>query len=142
MQFGILYNIDHNWWINFANKWIGYFDGNWWNGRFTNGNKLMWFGEVEGALTSGDCTAMGNGRYSATSGAARIDDMGWIGLNAEGQMQQFQANAQRKTLHDQKMYSNPSLYSMDNFIGYSFTYGGPGGYVDRFGATTTCRVPQ
>ena len=119
--FGILFS-GGNWWINYDNQWIGYFKGSYWNGAFTQGSNLQWYGEVETIdFPSGACTEMGDGLFGTHAGAARVGAMGyWMGTKHTFAWARAQADTD---------YGNPAFYNMGNHSTQftSFTYGGPGG---------------
>ncbi|GAA3336585.1 hypothetical protein GCM10020358_09620 [Amorphoplanes nipponensis] len=69
-RFGIQH-AGNAWWIAYDSEWIGYFPDSNWEGRYTKGGVIQWFGEVASpSLTP--CTQMGNGKPAATGTAARI----------------------------------------------------------------------
>ena len=61
------------WWIAYDSEYIGYFSDRVWEGRYTKGGLVQWFGEVA-AATKVACTQMGNGvpALDETSPAARV----------------------------------------------------------------------
>ena len=131
--FMILHQSDGNWWVLYDNERIGYFKGEYWGGTFTSGNITSWYGEVQNPQSSsGDCTAMGNGTYGTQSGAALIGALGYWTQDKSG----FHETWAQPT--ESTRFGNTRFYNMGNHLSASFfTYGGPGGYVDRFGKVTT-----
>lgn len=116
MQFGIYYN-KGNWWVNFANDWMGYYPGNLWQnqGYFSSFTTAQWYGEVEYAGFI-PCSQMGNGRTGPDPQSAQITDMGMI--NVDGS----QSPAQAAPFISSSMYYDIGFTSAN-----SFHYGGPGG---------------
>ncbi len=49
------------WWVAYDSEWIGYFSDKNWEGRFTKGGQVQWFGEVASPSRT-PCSAMGNGK--------------------------------------------------------------------------------
>ncbi len=65
-----------NWWIWFNDGWVGYFPGAIWAGTFTSGNMAHFYGEVFSAANRiPPRTDMGNGLFSASAGAAYMQDI-------------------------------------------------------------------
>jgi hypothetical protein len=85
--FGIYYH-QGNWWINYANDWIGYFEGKYWDQKFTSISHVQWYGEVEvvqvGSASKGDCTQMGSGYFPTDNRAAVITNMGLFDAKGVG----------------------------------------------------------
>jgi len=53
-----------NWWAWFADEWIGYFPTEEWDGKFTQGKLVHWFGEVASLNGVPPRMEMGGGRVS------------------------------------------------------------------------------
>jgi hypothetical protein len=68
------FGIQHSggvWWIAYDSEWIGYFPDTLWEGKYTRGGLVQWFGEVA-AASEKPCTDMGNGAPADKDTAARI----------------------------------------------------------------------
>lgn len=126
-QFGIVYNrADGNWWVNYANEWIGYFKGSYWGGAFKSGYRTQWYGEAEdsfaGLSVKTPCSDMGNGKPGSNPGSARFADMGVV--NSQGKQEVARAGVLEVT--DDRYYKIGGISSRTGPF-HSFTYGGPGG---------------
>ena len=70
-RFGIQH-FDGVWWVAYDSEWIGYFDDDLWEGRYTKAGMVQWFGEVTAATTE-PCTDMGNGILGSKAGALEVN---------------------------------------------------------------------
>jgi hypothetical protein len=64
-----------NWWAWFADEWIGYFPGEEWEGKFTQGKLVQWFGEVASLNGIPPQTEMGAGIFPTETQGARLRDL-------------------------------------------------------------------
>jgi hypothetical protein len=132
--FMILKDKNGNWGLQYDNEMIGHFRGDYWGGRFTVGDQVSWYGEVEtmGNHSPG-CTQMGNGTFGPKPGAAKMGGLGYWTDNG-GKNELTWAHPTEDT-----RYGNEEMYSMGDHLNASwFTYGGPGGFVDENGNTHPC----
>lgn len=106
-------NYQGNWWIWYKNEWIGYYPGNLWNNQFTNGDKVLYYGEVAASKPS-TTTDMGNGIFASRYIAAKIFYQSY-----------FDGNMWRDSITS-KWASTPSRYSIYSTGSNSLRYGGPG----------------
>lgn len=66
-QYMIQYR-DGNWWIGYQGEWIGYFPGSLWNGTYTSGGLIQWFGELAADPGSNPPLSSIGNYYPGTSG--------------------------------------------------------------------------
>jgi hypothetical protein len=59
-------NINGNWWIQYDANWVGYIQGSWFGGQFTNVAGAGWQGEIA-TKSSNPTTQMGNGTCGSKS---------------------------------------------------------------------------
>lgn len=107
------FGIEHfqgNWWIMYANQWIGFFPDSLWGGRYTRTGLTQWFGEVAAGSTS-PCTDMGNGLFASSPFAAAMFGLGLFNGPAVG---------------PSISATNSFLYAAQSTSAASFRYGGPG----------------
>jgi len=69
-NFGVQH-IGDAWWIAYDSEWIGAFFDKYWDGDFTQGGQVQFFGEVAAASPK-PCTQMGNGQSPDSPTAARF----------------------------------------------------------------------
>jgi hypothetical protein len=106
------FGIQHSggvWWIAYDSEWIGYFPDSLWNGNYTQGGLVQWFGEVASA-DSTPCTEMGNGQWASSGSATRIGSISFT----NGPAVNFTPR------------STSSYYSVQALSDRTFRYGGPG----------------
>lgn len=69
------FGIQHSggaWWIAYDSAWIGAFPDTNWEGRFTKGQRVQWFGEIASPPGTKPCSPMGSGLAATDDNAARI----------------------------------------------------------------------
>lgn len=106
------FGIQHSggvWWIAYDSEWIGYFPDTIWNGTYTRGGFVQWFGEVA-AASQKTCTDMGNGTSADKDTAARIGTISFT----NGPEVKFSTRA------------TSDLYSIVTLSDRTFRYGGAG----------------
>lgn len=110
-----------NWWIRYDSTWIGFFNGTIWNtkanpNKFTQVSIAAWFGEVAVPKSQPSLChiQMGNGIFGYNNGSAIVNNM------------YFVVNGTEITTYAQVVQTVASDYTVGNFTGSSFTYGGPG----------------
>jgi hypothetical protein len=104
-------------------------------GRFTKGQAVSWYGEVETLHNEQPgCTQMGTGNYGSEAVSAKIGGLGYYTKDSRGYHNNWAHPAK------DARWGNEQLYNMGDRLSASwFTYGGPGGTVDRNGVTHPCR---
>ena len=119
---GIDYEIQYSngdWWVWYNDEWIGYYPGSLWNGLFTEGDSVFYYGEVATYITNPETTTdMGNGFWASNQSAAEIKYPSF--LNSSGW------TLAGSTL--EKYISSRNLYTLEPYFAPSdiIRYGGPG----------------
>jgi hypothetical protein len=104
------------WWIGVQNavqsEYIGCYPASLWNGAFTKGGRVQWFGEVA-ASSQAPHTQMGDGLFATNPRSAFVNSMF------------FQDAAGRRWASPVRNNTNAAYYSLE-LSAYNFRYGGPG----------------
>ncbi len=108
--------IHGDWWLFYDGEAMGYYPASEWQGQFTEGALVQWFGEVAAAGTA-PCTQMGNGRFGIDMASAAYDDLHLFDPDGASAPAEAQAGA----------LTNASFYAPGRVMLTSFGFGGPGG---------------
>jgi len=120
VTFGVEYH-EGNWWINYANQWIGYLKGSFWPEGFSYAPVHQVFGEIYDS-TEKPKTQMGSGKFGAETGSTEMN--GSIDILNPNQQESDQGVANPPgNLTEPKWYSIGKV----NAGRTTWHFGGPGG---------------
>jgi hypothetical protein len=113
---------DHNWWLSYGNKWIGYYPARLYQGgpMSRHAATLLYGGEAVGA---GSWPAMGSGRFAAQRNAAFHKEVAW--RDAKGT--QHEARLNSPIVSNRACYNDSVNFHGGPGSGSYFFFGGPGG---------------
>lgn len=107
------------WWVAYNSEWLGYFRDSLFDGEFTKGNIVKWFGEVAVPAGKAPCSEIGNGKPAADGLSARIEKV----TMTNGPVVAMETVTSNNAYYSMQMAKDPATGEL---LKDTFQYGGTG----------------